>query len=115
MVPSKIKENKATVQEYSKTVIHFILDALKNLNNIPEGESRQLKCAGLDVSRPRTRFDGDRIVFAMKLKKSEGVPDDLKNNFCDREDQELLQIDPRTFTEEQRKAVDQWIVYEHYN
>jgi hypothetical protein len=115
MAPAKIKENRETVQEYSKTMIHFVLDAFKNLNTIPEGESRQLKCAGLDVSRPRTRFDGNRIVFSMKLQNSEGVPSDLKDNFCDREDQELLQIDPRTFTTEQQNVINKWIIYEHYN
>ena len=36
----------------------------------------------------------------MKLKKYEGVPEDLQKNFCDKEDQELLKVDPRTFNDE---------------
>lgn len=50
------------------------------------------------MNRPRTRLDSDRIVISMKMKnKGNQIPDHLKN-YCDREDQELLRVDPRTFT-----------------
>jgi len=37
----------------------------------------------------------------MKVSKYSGVPDELKNDFCDKEDQELHRIDPRTFNKNQ--------------
>jgi regulator of sigma D len=42
MIPQKMKENKETVQKYSKKIIDFVLDGFKHLNEIPEGESYQL-------------------------------------------------------------------------
>jgi len=98
MLPQKMKENKEKVQEFSKTMIEYILNGFKHLTDIPEGESYQLQCAGLNLSRPRTRLESNRIVVSMKLKSNgNSIPDHLKD-FCDKEDQELLRVDPRTFT-----------------
>lgn len=48
-------------------MLDFILDGFKHLNDIPEGESYQLKCAGINLSRPKTRLESNRIVVSMKL------------------------------------------------
>ena len=67
MIPAKMKENKKKVQDLSKQILDFVLEGFKHLNDIPEGESFQLKCAGLNLSRPRTRLESNRIVVSMKL------------------------------------------------
>lgn len=96
-------------------MLDFILDGFKHLNDIPEGESYQLQCSGLNLSRPRTRLESDRIVVSMKLKNNgNAIPDHLKD-FCDKEEQELLRVDPRTFTFEQRQVLKKWILYETHN
>jgi hypothetical protein len=115
MLPSKMKDNKETVQDYTKRMIDYALDGLKHLNDIPEGDSYQLQCAGLNLNRPRTRLENNRIVVSMKLKtQGNAIPTHLKE-FCDREDQELLKIDPRTFTDEQMAVIDDWVTYETHN
>jgi len=115
MLPQKMKENKANVQMYSKKMIDFVLDGFKHLSDIPEGESYQFKCSGLNLSRPRTKLEKSRIVVSMKLKgDGNAVPEHLKD-FCDKEDQELLRVDPRTFTFEQMQVVRDWLIYETHN
>ena len=96
-------------------MLDFLLDGFKHLNDIPEGESYQLKCAGLNLSRPKTRLESNRIVVSMKLNgKGNARPAHLKD-FCDKEDQELLRVDPRTFTFEQNQQIKDWIIYETHN
>jgi hypothetical protein len=110
-----MKENKKKVQEYSKTMIDYILDGFKHLSDIPEGESYQFKCSGLNLSRPRTKLEDNRIVVSMKLNnEGNSIPEHLKD-FCDKEDQELLRVDPRTFTFEQQQQINNWVIYEHHN
>lgn len=96
-------------------MIDFIIDGFKHLNDIPEGDSYQLQCSGLNLSRPKTRFESNRIVVSMKMKNNGNtIPDHLKA-FCDKEDQELLRVDPRTFTFEQKQIIKDWLIYETHN
>jgi hypothetical protein len=51
----------------------------------------------------------------MKLNnEGNSIPEYLKD-FCDKEDQELLRVDPRTFTFEQQQQINNWVIYEHHN
>ena len=64
-------------------MIDFVLDGFKHLSDIPEGESYQFKYAGLNLNRPRTRLEKNRIVVSMKLKgDGNAIPEHLKD-FCD--------------------------------
>jgi len=93
MIPSKIKANQERVNEITKQLVDFITSQFKHMGTVPLGESYLLKCAGIDITRPKVRFDHDRIVVGASLDKSSTKPE----NYCDLEDQELLKIDPRAW------------------
>ena len=52
------------------------------MGTVPLGESYVLRCAGIEINRPKVRFDQNRIVVGATLDKTSSKPE----NFCDLED-----------------------------
>jgi hypothetical protein len=99
MLPSKIKANQKRVDELAKQIIDWLTGNFKHMGTVPLGESYQLKCAGIDIHRPKVRFEQNRIVVGVQLNKDSKKP----NNYCDDEEQELFRVDPRTWNREHRE------------
>lgn len=51
------------------------------MGTVPLGESYHLKCAGIDIHRPKVRFEANRIVVGVQLNKDSKRPE----NYCDDE------------------------------